>query len=264
MMNWNLQRPGSEGHRSSLWRPHQGCVFVMGADPHLLSMMSDYLETHGFSVESATSAADAARLISGGSMDIVLLDLRLSREEGLDILRMLRAMSNVPAIIITSHESYEMDRGAGLKLGASDYLLTPLRLCELLTRVQGTLRWNGAAVSGATSPRRRHDTPVYRFGSWTLACKDRRLTTEDGSEVALTNGEFGLLVAFLGAPHRILSREQLLQATRLHEDILDRSIDVKILRLRRKLEVKPHAPAIICTVRGIGYSFNLKVERVRN
>ena len=227
-------------------------------------MMSDYLEAHGFSVVSATSAADASRLIAAGSMDVVLLDLRVRREESLDVLRMLRTMSDVPAIIITSNEAYEMDRGAGLKLGASDYLLTPLRLCELLTRVQGTLRWSGAAAPGAASTRRRQDAPIYRFGDWTLDCRDRRLTTKDGSPVALTNGEFGLLAAFLAAPQQILSREQLLQATRLHEDILDRSIDVKILRLRRKLEVKQHAPAVIRTVRGVGYSFNLKVERVQN
>ena len=226
-------------------------------------MMSDHLDTHGFSVVSATSAAEVARLIAAGSLDIVLLDLRLSREEGIEALRLLRKTSDIPVIIITSNESYEMDRGVGLRLAASDYLLMPLRLCELLTRVQGALRWSGAALSGAAWRRRRQDIPVYRFGNWTLDCKDRRLTTEDGTQVALTNGEFGLLAAFLGASQQILSREQLLQATRLHEDILDRSIDVKILRLRRKLEVIPQAPAVIRTVRGVGYSFDLKVERVR-
>jgi DNA-binding response OmpR family regulator len=163
-------------------------------------------------------------------------------------------------IIITGDRREEIDRVVGLELGADDYVTKPFGLRELLARVRAVLRrrdaWQVATPDDTARGR-------WRFGAWQLDRRSRRLTNPDGAPVALTKGEYALLVAFLEAPQRPLTREHLLQATRVHEDVFDRSIDVQILRLRRKLEVNPAAPAIIQTERGVGYVFALPVERAR-
>lgn len=188
---------------------------------------------------------------------LIILDLRLGQDDGLDLLREIRSNSDVPVIITTGHRLDEIDRVVGLELGADDYVTKPFGLRELLARVRAVLRRHEL---GRLARSRETQRGGYKFGRWVLERQSRRLLTADGAQVTLTKGEYSLLVAFLEAPQRPLTREQLLQATRIHEDIFDRSIDVQVLRLRRKLETDASAPRVIQTERGVGYVFNLDVE----
>jgi len=162
-------------------------------------------------------------------------------------------------IIITGHRCSEIDRVVGLELGADDYLTKPFNLRELLARTRAILRRFDA---GRAAPPRHLERNRFRFLGWQLDLRIRRLTDPGGAQVALTNGEYAMLLAFLAAPQRPLSRDHLLQATRVHDDVFDRSIDVQILRLRRKLESNPRAPRVIQTERGVGYVFAAPVEWV--
>ena len=232
-------------------------VFVVEDDPVMLRMVGDYLEQHNMRAVSASGRQEMVQHFAVREPDLVILDLRLDQEEGFDLLREIRSRSDVPVIITTGHRRDEIDRVVGLELGADDYLTKPFSLRELLARIRAVFRRQeaGRAVSQRDPERGR-----YRFGDWQLDRRSRRLTDPAGDQVALTKGEYALLAAFLDAPQRPLSREHLLQATRVHEDIFDRSIDVQILRLRRKLEEDPNAPQIIQTERGVGYVFALPVE----
>jgi DNA-binding response OmpR family regulator len=192
-------------------------------------------------------------------VNLVILDLRLGLEDGLDLLREVRLGSDVPVIIITGHRRDDIDRVVGLELGADDYVTKPFNLRELLARVRAVLRRFDV---GRTAPARDPERGRFRFSGWQLDRRTRQLTDPAGTPVALTKGEYAMLRAFLEAPQRPLSREHLLQATRVHEDVFDRSIDVQILRLRRKLERDPSAPHVIQTERGVGYVFAVAVERI--
>jgi two-component system, OmpR family, response regulator len=233
-------------------------VLVVDDDPSIRNMLSDYLQQNDITVSLASGQQETTRLLATQRFDLMLLDLRLGQEDGLDLLRSLRAQSDLPVIIATGHRRDEIDRVVGLELGADDYILKPFGPRELLARIRVVLR---RVESNRGDTRREREQGLVRFAQWTLNRRTRRLSGADGSPVALTKGEYALLTAFLDSPQQILSREQLLQATRLHEDILDRSIDVQILRLRRKLEVDPSAPRVIRTERGVGYIFDLKVEK---
>jgi DNA-binding response OmpR family regulator len=231
---------------------------VVVEDDHVMRrMVLDYLEDHNMRGISATGRQELARSFAESEPDLVVLDLRLDREDGLDLLREIRTRSDVPVIITTGDRRDEIDRVVGLELGADDYITKPFSLRELLARIRAVLRRQEA---GRTASQRDPERGRRRFGGWQLDRRIRRLTDPSGNQVALTKGEYALLTAFLDAPQRPLSREQLLQATRVHEDIFDRSIDVQILRLRRKLEPDPSAPQIIQTERGVGYVFALPVE----
>ena len=198
-----------------------------------------------------------SRLLTHETFDLKVLDLRPGPDNGLDILRELRARSDLPIIITTGHGRDEVDRLVGLELGADDYLTKPFSLRELLARIRVVLRRIEAARN---EPAAAASSGSSRFVGWTLNRRTRRLSDPAGSDVALTKSEYALLVAFLNSPGRPLSREQLLQATRVHEHIFDRSIDVQILRLRRKREIDPAKPEIIKTERGFGYRFAVPVE----
>jgi DNA-binding response OmpR family regulator len=234
-------------------------IFVVEDDPVMLRMVGDYLEQHNMQVVSASGRQEMLQHFAVREPDLVILDLRLGQEEGFDLLREIRSRSDIPVIITTGDRRDEIDRVVGLELGADDYVTKPFSLRELLARIRAVLRRQEA---GRAVIQRDPERGRYRFGSWQLDRRNRRLYDPNGSEVALTKGEFALLTAFLDAPQRPLSREHLLQATRVHEDIFDRSIDVQILRLRRKLELDPSAPQIIRTERGVGYVFALPVERL--
>jgi DNA-binding response OmpR family regulator len=234
-------------------------VFVVEDDPVMLRMVGDYLEQHNMPVVSASGRQEMVQHFAVHKPDLVILDLRLGQEEGFDLLREIRSRSDVPVIITTGHRRDEIDRVVGLELGADDYVTKPFSLRELLARIRAVLRRQEA---GRAASQRDPERGRFRFGSWQLDRRIRRLIDPRGNQVALTKGEYALLTAFLDAPQRPLSREQLLQATRMHEDIFDRSIDVQILRLRRKLELDPSAPQIIQTERGVGYAFALPVEKL--
>ena len=232
-------------------------IFIVEDDPVMLRMVGDYLEQQNMRAVSASGRQEMVHHFAANEPDLVVLDLRLGQEDGFDLLREIRSRSDVPIIITTGDRRDEIDRVVGLELGADDYVTKPFSLRELLARIRAVLRRReaGRAVSRLDSERGR-----WKFGGWQLDRRTRRLTDPSGTEVVLTNGEYALLTAFLDAPRRPLSREHLLQATRIHEDIFDRSIDVQILRLRRKLETDPSAPSMIRTERGIGYVFALPVQ----
>jgi two-component system, OmpR family, response regulator len=235
------------------------CVLVVEDDPALQRMILNYFEENNIRTLVASGRLEMIRQLGSAGVNLVILDLRLGQEDGLDLLREIRSHSDVPVIIITGHRRDDIDRVVGLELGADDYLTKPFNLRELLARVRAVLR---RSDSGRAAPARDPDPSRYRFSGWQVDRRTRRLTDPDGVPVALTKGEYALLIAFLDAPQRPLSREHLLLATRVHEDVFDRSIDVQILRLRRKLERDPSAPRVIQTERGFGYVFAVPVERI--
>ena len=189
-----------------------------------------------------------------------MLDLRLQGEDGLQIARRLREASSIPILMLTGRAE-EADRVMGLELGADDYLTKPFSPRELLARIRALLRRAGAQATVADAIAR---VRAYRFGGWELNIGLRRLKARRRRRVELTNGEFSLLAAFVSAPQRVLSRDQLLELSRLHNaEVYDRSIDVQILRLRRKIEADPAHPQLIKTERGAGYLFDATVETVR-
>src|SRR5689334_1767936 len=237
----------------------QVCILVVEDDPALQRMILSYFGENNIRTLLASSRDEMRRQLGGAEVNLVILDLRLGQEDGLDLLREVRAKSDVPVIIVTGHRRDDIDRVVGLELGADDYLTKPFNLRELLARVRAVLR---RFEIGSAAPGRDPERGRFRFVGWELDRRTRQLVDPAGAPVALTKGEYALLLAFLEAPQRPLSREHLLQATRMHEDVFDRSIDVQILRLRRKLERDSSAPRVIQTERGVGYVFAVPVERV--
>jgi DNA-binding response OmpR family regulator len=235
-------------------------ILVVDDDPAICNLVAEYLRDHDFGVDLAADGRAMGDILAGGAVDLVVLDLKLRDEDGLKLVRDLRTASPVPIIVLTGARRDEVDRIVGLELGADDYLLKPFSPRELLARIRAVLRRAelGRRPAGADDKRAR-----YRFAGWELHARTRRLTSPSGSLVPLTNGEFGLLTALLRSPQRVLSREHLLAASRLHgDDVFDRSVDAQILRLRRKLEANPSAPLLIRTERGAGYVFAAPVEIV--
>ncbi|MGL4965570.1 MAG: winged helix-turn-helix domain-containing protein [Inquilinus sp.] len=216
-----------------------------------------HLDDHGFHVRASASFHEGLRDLAARIPDLVILDLHLGRAEGLETLRAIRSRSDVPVIIITGTRDDELDRILSLELGADDCITTPFGPRELVARMHAVLR-RRLIVCPVQGP----DRGRYRFGGWVIDRRRRSLTNPAGSVVALSKGEYALLVAFLNAPQRPLSREHLLHATRMHEDVFDRSVDVQVLRLRRKLEEDPGTPRLIRTERGVGYIFTASVDRL--
>ena len=234
-------------------------VLIVEDDPALQRMILNYFGENNIRALAANNRQEMVDQLGNTEVNLVILDLRLGSEDGLDLLREVRLNSDVPVIIITGHRRDDIDRVVGLELGADDYLTKPFNLRELLARVRAVLR---RFETGRATPARDPERGRFRFSGWELDRRTRRLTDPGGAPVALTKGEYAMLLAFLEAPQRPLSREHLLQATRIHEDVFDRSIDVQILRLRRKLERDPSAPRVIRTERGVGYVFAVPVERI--
>jgi DNA-binding response OmpR family regulator len=213
-----------------------------------------------FRVTGVKDSYQLGQVLQTETVDLVMVDLNLGHEDGLEIVRTFSGKSDAPIIIISGNRLEETDKVVGLELGATDYITKPFSLRELLARVRAALRVRPVATD-------RNDRRIYSFAGWSLNVKKRQLLAANENEVRLTAGEFNLLVAFLKSPRRVLSREQLLAASRVHdEEIFDRSIDVLILRLRRKLETDPSSPKMIRTERGAGYIFDTEVaveERAR-
>jgi DNA-binding response OmpR family regulator len=253
-MNSSRNEPAPHGNVD-----RQVSVLVVEDDPALQRMILNYFAENNIGTLLASNRQEMVERLDDSEVNLVILDLRLGSEDGLDLLREVRSSSDVPVIIVTGHRRDDIDRVVGLELGADDYLTKPFNLRELLARVRAILR---RFDTGRVAPARDPERGRFRFSGWQLDRRIRQLTDPAGAKVALTKGEYAMLLAFLEAPQRPLSREQLLQATRVHEDVFDRSIDVQILRLRRKLERDPSAPRVILTERGVGYVFALPVERI--
>ncbi|MEJ0092441.1 MAG: response regulator [Methylocella sp.] len=235
-----------------------GRILVVDDDSAMRHMVITYLEMNGMRAVWAAGRRDMNRHFAGDEPSLVILDLRLDQEDGLDLLSEIRSHSDVPVIIVTGYRSDEVDRVVGLELGADDYLTKPFGLRELLARIRAVLR---RREGGHATSQRAEERGCCQFCGWQLDRQERRLTDPDGDPVALTKVEYALLTAFLETPQQPLSRDYLIQATRVHEDLFDRSIDVQVRRLRRKLEIDPRAPQVIRTERGIGYMFTPAVER---
>lgn len=231
-------------------------VLIVDDDPAMQRMLVSYMGEHGLRASCVSGRQGLLQALAVREPDLILLDLHLGEDDGLDILRELRARSVVPVILITGNRREEVDQVVGLELGADDYVTKPFNLHALLARVRATLRRRDM---DRLSPAKSREAN-FRFGGWCFDQRQRELVSPDGARVSLTKGEFALLSAFVQAPRRTLSREHLLQATRVYEDVFDRSIDVQILRLRRKLEIDPREPQFIRTERGLGYKFDVDVD----
>lgn len=237
----------------------------MNAAPHILIVDDDreirdltgrYLRKHGFRVDSAADARAMDRLMRDGRFDLVVLDLMLPGEDGLSICRRLRASTRIPIVMLTA-VAEDTDRIIGLEIGADDYLTKPFNPRELLARIRAVLR-RADGLGSATDP--VEGTRI--FAGWRLDPARRELRDPDGVLVELTAGAFDLLAALVEHPRRVLSRDQLLDLTRGRDaQPFDRSIDVQVSRLRRKIEPDPKKPEFIKTVRSGGYIFTLPVER---
>lgn len=228
-------------------------ILVLEDEPATLELLSRLLEADGYNISTASSAHEAHNLILQHQFDLVLLDLNLPDIDGLQVARELRAKSDIGIIMLTARKE-DIDRAAGLELGADDYLTKPFFPRELSARVKNLLRrmnarggrWqDGAGVS-----------EIRRFEGWEMDLAKRRLTDPKGREVNLTRAEFDLLTALVNSAGRVLSRDRLLDAIGSQFwTPVDRTVDVLISRLRRKMEVTPRAPRMILTSHGYGYKF---------
>ena len=235
-------------------------VLAVDDDPSVRQMIVDYLGDNEMRVTAVASGREIADVMARETIDLLVLDLRLPGEDGMQIARRLREESGLPIIMLTGLKD-EADRVMGLELGADDYLTKPFSPRELLARIRALLRRARAQETVADGLQKIR---AYRFAGWELNVRLRRLMTASGDIVVLTNTEFNLLAAFLAAPSRVLSRDQLLGLSRLHNDeVYDRSIDVQVGRLRKKIQPDDTQPPLIKTERGAGYVFTAAVEVVR-
>ena len=240
--------------------PAPSHILVVDDDEAVRTLVHDYLSQNDFRVTAAATGKQMTEVLAREAIDLIVLDLRLPGEDGLQLAQQLRQSSKIPIIIVTGRLD-EADRVMGLELGADDYVTKPFSPRELLARIRAVIRRSHA---DEPLPGRDEGLRAYRFAGWELNVRLHRLRSPKGDHIALTNGEFSLLAAFLSAPERILTRDQLLDLSRLHStEVYDRSIDVQILRLRRKIEVDPTNPQLIRTERGAGYVFCAPVTTVR-
>jgi DNA-binding response OmpR family regulator len=232
-------------------------ILIVDDLAEIREMLQTYLTQQGYRVSVAADGAELRRTIAQESVDLVILDLMLPGEDGLSLTRYLREHFDVSIIILTGRGEI-VDRIVGLELGADDYIAKPFDLRELLARTKSVLRRAKKLTSVAGETQKK-----VLFAGWTLDIDSRQLLSPQGSEVPLTTGEFELLVGFVNHPNRVLSRDELLDLTRNRKAMpFDRSIDVQVGRLRRKIEADPERPTIIKTVRGAGYIFATKIERL--
>jgi DNA-binding response OmpR family regulator len=231
-------------------------VLMVGDDEPTQLRMAGFFKENQLDVQTASARDALAIRFAAEAPSLLILDLHQGNANRFDLLREIRLQTDLPIIAIGAEHSDEADRVIGLELGADDFVMKPLSVREVLARVRAVLRRHSPIAQPKPCERGR-----FRFDGWQMDSRYRRLKAPGGTSVPLTNSEYALLMAFLKAPQRPLTRLHLLHATRVHEDALDRSIDVQILRLRRKLEVDPSNPRIILTIRGVGYVFALPVAQ---
>jgi two-component system OmpR family response regulator len=239
--------------------PH---ILLVDDDREIRVLLSRYLAGQGYRTTAAADGREMREALAGHAIDLIVLDLMLPGEDGLALCRWVRVQSNVPVIMLTARGE-EIDRIVGLEVGADDYLPKPFNPRELVARIKAVLRRTdqpSGGLSGGGSGHGRGE--ILTFAGWRLDVGARRLTAPDGVLVPLIAGEIGLLAAFTSDPQRVLSRDHLLDLAKGREaQPIDRSIDVQVSRLRRKIEEDPSNPQLITTVRGGGYMFSVPVER---
>jgi two-component system phosphate regulon response regulator OmpR len=240
--------------------PSNGRILIVEDDPSVREMLAEYLGTHGYEVAQADRGTAMREAVEKSLPDLVLLDVNLPGEDGLTLARFLRERYDVGIIMVTAASGLA-DRVAGLEVGADDYVIKPFELRELLARVKSVLRRMQARApavpaSDAAGEATSAQSPRVRVGACALDLVSHRLFASDGNEVPLTAMEFDLLKVFIERPNQVLDRDQLLTLTRNREwEPFDRSIDIRIARVRRKVESDPERPQAIRTVRGAGYMF---------
>jgi DNA-binding response OmpR family regulator len=231
-------------------------IFVVDDEASAREMVGDYLKMHGFEVTLCDGGRSLRERMTATTPDLIVLDLNMPEEDGLSIVRDVKAKSPVPIIMLTATAS-PIDRVVGLELGADDYIPKPCELRELVARVRSVLRrGGGVAVAPAQAPTSAPPVNQVRVGTKWFDLDSHRLRDDNGSEQILTRSEYALLRAFTDHPKRVLSRDRLLDLADARDpDAFDRSIDVRINRIRKKVEPEPANPRYIRTVRGMGYVF---------
>ncbi len=231
-------------------------ILVVDDDPKVRSLLRRCFEGEGFEVSDAKDGAEARAHLARQPVALITLDLNLGKENGLDLAREIRSERNIPIVMLTG-KGDTVDRVVGLELGADDYLAKPFELRELVARVRAVLRRSGGGERGEAAGLQR-----YTFDGWILHLGRRALFRRDGEEEPLTTSEFNLLETFVKRPHRVLSRDDIMDALKGHDwSPLDRSIDNLVARLRKKIERDATRPTLIKTVRGAGYTFTAEVTR---
>jgi DNA-binding response OmpR family regulator len=232
-----------------------GHILVVDDDPKVRTLLRRCLEGEGFAVSEAADGVGLLGCLDRQSVSLITLDLNLGKENGLDLARAIRKDRNIP-IIMLSGKGDAIDRVVGLEVGADDYLAKPFELRELVARIRAVLRRASPSETTDSGGRR------YAFDGWVLDINRRSLKRDGGKDQELTTGEFNLLEAFVKRPHRVLSRDDIMDLLKGHDwSPLDRSIDNLVARLRKKVENNPDRPSLIKTVRGAGYMFTADVER---
>jgi len=228
-------------------------IFVVDDEAAARDMIGDYLKMQGFAVTLCDGGPSLRAAADKSKPDLVVLDLNMPEEDGLSIVRDLKKSTNVPVIMLTATAS-PIDRVVGLELGADDYLAKPAELRELVARIRSVIRRASQATAAGPAGAAREK---IRFGTKWLDIEARVLQDDEGVDHPLTTSEFNLLKAFVDHPRRVLSRERLLDLANARDpDAFDRAIDVRITRIRRKVEPDPNHPRIIRTIRGAGYVFS--------
>ena len=240
-------------------------LMVVDDEPELRSLLAEYFTRHGCTVHAVGDAAQARALMTTETPDLAVLDVNMPGENGLSLARWLREAHPRVAVVMLTTAGETVDRVVGLELGADDYVPKPFEMRELLARVRAVLRRSmvvpdiaAPAIAGAAAPAAAEapSTAGIRFGTCLLDVEQRRLRGADGSEIDITAAEFDLLALFARHPNRPLNRDQIMeQAHNRGWDVFDRSIDLRVMRLRRKIERNPDKPEVIKTVRNVGYVF---------
>jgi DNA-binding response OmpR family regulator len=231
-------------------------IIIVDDEAPAREMVGEYLKMHGFTVTLCDGGKSLRAAIESGVPDLVVLDLNMPEEDGLSIIRDLKSRTNVPVIMLTATAS-PIDRVVGLELGADDYVAKPCELRELMARIRSVLRRSSPVRTPAAAAAKAAKDQLVRFGTKWLDLEAQALRDDEGNEHPLTASEFGLLKVFAANPKRVLSRERLLELANARDsEAFDRAVDLRIMRIRRKIEPEPAKPAVIRTIRGGGYLFS--------
>ena len=233
-------------------KPH---ILIVDDDTEIRTLLSKFLSKHDYRVTTAKDGREMHKALDDWAIDLIVLDLMMPGDDGLTLCRQVRGTSQVPIIMLTAMGE-DVDRIVGLEVGADDYMAKPFNPRELSARIKAVLRRTPAQTAGPVSVGSEEEDTSYHFAGFQLDPATRAVATEAGEEIELSAGEYDLLLVFVTHPRRVLSRDQLLDMARGRAAIpFDRSVDVQVGRLRKKIEPDPKAPTLIKTVRGGGYMF---------